>query len=252
MFDFTPIGVPIVAVMILFCVFIGYPLGKKIWGDRYEEGINVKAADVEEGAEPKAINMTKVYIVLGVFALTILGFVKGYFSVGLTAMIAGLTCVITGTISQKRVFETMDWISVGVIGGALGIAEGLAQSGGGKMIADSFINLVGKDASPFVIFAALIFICMLLTQFMSNTATVAMLVPIALFICKDMGYNPYTFAMGLIFASNMSFSTPVATTPLTMTLVGGYKFVDYVKIGGAFNVLCYFMVLGLVPLVFPL
>lgn len=249
-FDFTPIGLPIVLVMIVFALFVAYPMGKKIWGDRYDEGVNIATQDTK--TDDKPINMTKVYIVLCVFALTIMGFITGTFGVGTTAMMAGLACVITGCISQKRVFETMDWISVGVIGGALGIAQGLAVSGGGKMIADAFINLVGHDASPFIIFAAIIFICMVLTQFMSNTATVAMLVPIALFICQDMGYNPYCFAMGLIFAANMSFSTPVATTPLTMTLVGGYKFMDYVKIGGTFNIICYFLVIALVPFFQPL
>lgn len=254
MFDFAPIGVPIVAVMILFCVFVGYPLGKKIWGDRQEEETSAElaAATTDEGAEPK-INMTKVYIVLGIFALTIAGFVFSVFKeVGTTCMVSALLCVLTGCIDQKKVFTSMDWVSVGVLGGALGIAQGLSVSGGGKMIANGFINLVGTNASPFIIFAALIFICMVLTQFMSNTATVAMLVPIALFICKDMGMNPYAFAMGLIFAANMSFATPVATTPLTMTLVGGYKFTDYVKLGGAFNVVCYFLVIFLVPMFFPL
>lgn len=254
MFDFTPVGAPIVVVMILFVAFIGYPMGKKIWGgeEAHLDMAKAKEEAAAEGAIATQHNMTKIYIVLAIFALTVFGFIQGFFSVGLTCMIAGTACVLFRCIPQKEVFEKMDWNAVGVLGGALGIAEGLSKSGGGKMIADAFINLVGTDASVFMIFAALVFICMALTQFMSNTATVAMLLPIALFICKDMGFNPYAFAMGLIFAANMSFSTPVATTPLTMTLVAGYKFTDYVKVGGAFNIVCYFLVIALVPMFFPL
>jgi len=253
MFDFTPVGAPIVVVMILFVVLIGYPLGKKIWGGEQQAVETTEVAKTETVATDAAPqNMTKIYIVLAIFALTVFGFVQGFFSVGLTCMIAGTACVLFRCIPQKEVFEKMDWNAVGVLGGALGIAEGLSKSGGGKMIADAFIGLVGTDASAFIIFAALVFICMALTQFMSNTATVAMLVPIALFICADMGFNPYAFAMGLIVAANMSFATPVATTPLTMTLVAGYKFMDYVKVGGVFNIVCYFLVIAVVPIFFPL
>jgi anion transporter len=255
MFEFTPVGAPIVVAMILFVYFIGYPMGKKIWGDRVKnEGstIPAAAASLDEGAQPEQVNMRKVGTVLVIFGLTIAGFISGTFSLGTTCMMSALACILTGCISQKTALEKMDWVSVGVLGGALGIASGLDVSGGGKMIANGFIGLVGADASPFIIFAAICFITMALTQFMSNTASVAMLVPIAIFICKDMGMNPYAFAMGIVVAANMSFATPVATTPLTMTLVAGYRFMDYVKIGGAFNIICYFLVIALVPIFFPL
>ncbi|MDR1160656.1 MAG: SLC13 family permease [Syntrophomonadaceae bacterium] len=252
-FDFAWVGVPICVVMVLFFVTIGYNVGKKIWGDRYDEGMaEVPVSEETEEKKPE-VNNTKVIISLVIFVLTITAFVTKVFdAIGLTCMVAALLCVITRCISQKEAIEQMDWVSVGVLGGALGLAEGLAVSGGGKMIADAFINLVGIDASAFVIFAAIMFITVVLTQFMSNTASVAMLVPISIFICQDMGYNPYAFAMGIIVAANMSFSTPVATTPLTMTLKAGYRFMDYVKMGGVFNIIAYFLVIILTPISFPL
>jgi sodium-dependent dicarboxylate transporter 2/3/5 len=254
-FDFALPAVPIVIAMIIYFATIGRYLGIKIWGDRYEEGIE-DASKVSQEADvmkaEKDVNMTKIVIVLIIFALTITGFVTGIFQVGLTSMIAALACVMTGCISQKKAFESMDWVAVTVLGGALGIATGLDVSGGGEMIANGFINLVGFEAAPFIIFSAIVFIVMALSQFMSNTATTAMVVPIAIFICRDLGLNPFAFAMGIIIAANMSFSTPVATTPITLTLVGGYKFMDYVKVGGIFNVISYFLVILLVPLFFPL
>ena len=255
-FDFALPAVPIVIAMIIYFATIGRLIGMKTWGNRYEEGIEEVSEVPQEAADvvkaEKEVNMTKIYIVLAIFALTITGFITGVFQVGLTSMIAALACVITGCISQKKAFEKMDWVAVTVLGGALGIATGLDVSGGGKMIANGFINLVGIEASPFIIFSAIVFIVMALSQFMSNTATTAMVVPISIFICQDLGLNPFAFAMGIIIAANMSFSTPVATTPITLTLVGGYRFMDYVKVGGLFNVICYFLVIVLIPLFFPL
>jgi len=252
-FDFALPAVPIVIVMIIYFTTFGYSLGKKVWGERYDEGLEETSVAAQEAAAAKDIDMTKVYIVLTIFVLTVIGFItKVLPNIGLTCMIAGLACIITGGISQKKAFEKMDWVAVFVLGGALGIAKGLDVSGGGKMIAEAFIGLVGANAAPFLIFAAIIFIVMALSQFMSNTATTAMLVPIAIFICKDLGMNPYAFAMGIIIAANMSFSTPVATTPITLTLAGGYRFMDYVKVGGLFNIIAYFLVIALVPIFFPL
>lgn len=250
-FDFAYIGVPIVISMIAYYVFIGYPMGKKIWGNRDDDGIQTTSTSSKE-ILTQEVNMAKLCVVLGIFMLTVIGFITGIFGVGTTAMLAGLACILTGCISQKRALETMDWVSVGVIGGALGIANGLSVSGGGNLIANAFIGLVGTNVSPFIIFAATIFICMALTQFMSNTATTAMLVPIVIVISNNLGLNPYAFAMGIIFAANISFSTPVATTPVTMTLVAGYKFNDYLKMGGSFNIIAYFLVILLIPLFFPL
>jgi sodium-dependent dicarboxylate transporter 2/3/5 len=254
-FDFAWVGVPIVIVMVIYFITIGYSIGKKTWGDRVddEEPGQPAPAAKEAAAVAETIDMKKVYISLIIFALTVTAFITKFFAqIGLTCMVAGVLCVLTGCISQKKVIDKMDWVAVGVLGGSLGMAKGLEVSGGGKMIADAFINLVGMDAAPFVIFAAIIFIVMALSQFMSNTACTAMLVPISLFICKDMGLNPYAFAMGIIIAANMSFSTPVATTPITLTLQGGYRFMDYVKVGGPFNIVAYFMVTFLTPVFFPL
>ncbi|MDR1616621.1 MAG: SLC13 family permease [Syntrophomonadaceae bacterium] len=251
-FDFARVGVPLCIIMILYFVTIGYKVGKKVWGDRYDEGMPELPAS-QDTEEKEATNNTKIIISLVIFVLTITAFITKVFSaIGLTCMVAALLCVITRCISQKQVVEQMDWVSVGVLGGALGLAEGLAVSGGGKLIADAFINLVGIDASAFVIFAAIMFITVVLTQFMSNTASTAMLIPISIFICQDMGYNPYAFAMGIVVAANMSFATPVATTPLTMTLKAGYRFMDYVKMGGVFNIVAYFIVIIITPIFFPL
>lgn len=251
-FEFAKVGVPICAIMVLFFATIGYSLGKRVWGDR-EDAAPAPAAGAEGIAEEPEYSKTKIVISLTIFVLTVVGFITKVFpQVGLICMVSGLLCVLTGCISQKTAIDKMDWVSVGVIGGSLGLAEGLSKSGGGKMLADGFLGIVGTDASVFAIFAAVIFITMALTQFMSNTATVAMLVPIAIFICNDAGYNPFAFAMGIIVAANMSFSTPVATTPLTMTLQAGYRFNDYVKVGGSFNVIAYFLVILFTPLSFPL
>ena len=253
-FTQTPVGAILLIACVAYFTSFGYTWCKKIWGDKSEEEIQAAQSANVQSEETKAeVNMTKIYTIIIIFALAVAGFITGAFnSIGIVAMIAGLCAIVTKCISSKRCFEMMDWNTVGVLGGALGIAAGLDVSGAGKMIALNFINMVGTEASAFTIFAMIMLIAVILTQFMSNTALVAMILPVVLFITMDMGLNSYSFAMGIIFAANMSFSTPLATPTVTMSMVAGYSFMDIVKYALPLNVVAYFLVILFVPLFFPL
>ncbi|MDD4801620.1 MAG: anion permease, partial [Syntrophomonas sp.] len=106
--------------------------------------------------------------------------------------------------------------------------------------------------TPFILMAAIAFIGMFLTQFMSNTAATAMLAPIGLALAQGLGVNPLPVGMALCCAAAASFATPVATPPMTLVLgPGGYKFFDYIKWGGLYNIISYLIVIALVPIFWP-
>lgn len=106
----------------------------------------------------------------------------------------------------------LDWNTVVILGAAQGFAKGLDASGGGSLIANSMIGLFGNNASPFVIYGVLVVITIILTNFMSNTAATAMLVPIALEIAFTLGANPITFTLGIVVAAHVALATPIGTT----------------------------------------
>jgi di/tricarboxylate transporter len=87
---------------------------------------------------------------------------------------------------------------------------------------------------------------------MSNTAVAAMLIPIGVAIAKQMNLDPLTIVLGILFGSNLSFATPIATPAVTLTLQGGYRFKDYLIVGGAINVLAYLVIIIVVPMLMPL
>ncbi|MCS7240123.1 MAG: SLC13 family permease, partial [Candidatus Bipolaricaulota bacterium] len=91
----------------------------------------------------------------------------------------------------------------------------------------------------------------LLTQFMSNTATMAMLTPIALSMCQTLNVAPHPVLMALATVTAAAYATPVGTPPNSLVLVAGYRFRDYLLLGGIFNVLVYVLVVLLVPLIWP-
>lgn len=77
--------------------------------------------------------------------------------------------------------------------------------------------------------------------------------PIAIAIAKQLGYSPAPFAMIVAIAASAAFMTPVSSPVNTMVLApGGYRFMDFVKVGVPFTVLVMLFSIFAVPLLFPM
>lgn len=187
----------------------------------------------------------------GVFIFCIISFVLELFPVGITALIGGCVLILTRCISEKEAYRKMDWSAIAILGGALGFSKGLDASGAGELIAKTIINLCGGEAAaPMVIFAVIVVVSTLLSNLMSNTAVTAMLTPIGVYMAQAMGVNPLTMVIGIVIGSSLAFSTPIGTTPVTLTLAAGYRFNDYVKVGGVLNMICLIATIILIPLLY--
>lgn len=246
MWDLLWVCGPITIVTILYMVFIGYPHGKKIWGDR-EENFEGTAID-----ESKATLSTKGKIALGIFALVIVLFITNAFATGVVSMIGAALCIITGCISQKEAFKRLDWNCILWLCSCLGIGKALTASGGAAIVSNGLLSLFGTDASPMVFFAAMVFAAMLLSEFMSNMACLLIIMPPVLQASIANGINPFTMAVGMCLGAALTYATPLANGHIGMTQSAGYKFVDYVRYGIGPTIIAYIMIVFLTPLVYPL
>jgi di/tricarboxylate transporter len=173
------------------------------------------------------------------------------FTLGTVAITGAMLTVICRTMTIKRLYELTDWNTFFVLGGAIGFAAGFDKCGAGKLIADTAITYVG-GASTFIFFATFCLIGLILTQMMSNTATTAMMAPIGLFVASGLGFSPLPLLMGLACVCAAAYMTPVGTPPNTIVLgPGNYKFMDYVKLGGLFQLISYLIIISLVPMIWP-
>lgn len=248
-FDLFLGSVPRLLFMVLFYATIGYTLQKKIFTfpETYEDNITA------EGEQPaKQYSMVKMVVSTAILVFAVAGFVIGFWTVGSVAMVAGMLCVLTGCISAKEMFKRMDWNTVWVLGGSLGLAAGISESGAGQLIADFFIGLLGSDITMFKLLLVFTIISVILGNLMSSTASMAMLGPIAISMCATLGFEAKPVIMACIWALNLAFLTPTATVPVTMTLQGGYRFLDYTKIGAIVMVGCLILTIACYPFVFQL
>lgn len=128
----------------------------------------------------------------------------------------------------------------------------METSGAGRMIAEAVLGLMGDMPSPYLITGILFLLSCGLTQFMSNTASTALLVPIGISIAEGIGANPHAVLMAIGVGASCAFATPIGTPPNTIVLgPGGYKFTDYIKAGGGLIVVCFIVSLIVIPMVWP-
>lgn len=246
-FEFALIGLPVFLLVIVYMSTIGYRLTDRL----QEPDLSRRcAAPNGHGGEHPAHPRRQMYIALGIMGLCVVLFATEVIPPELTSVLGAFLVLVTGCVTEKEAYESFDWATVLVLAGSLGIARSLDVSGAGRLIADSVLSL-GFGDSPFMVYAAILALAGVLTQIMSNTATTAMLAPIALFISQGLGVSPYPMLIGLCTMTAAAFASPVATPPNTMVLIGGYRFKDYLLIGGTMNVLVYLLVVLLVPVIWP-
>ena len=247
-FDLTLGSLPRLAFVLLFYLTIGYRLQKKVF-DFDDSAYMVPETTSESEDGKKTYSKSKMIISVSMMVLMVIGFVSGIWTFGTIALTAGVLCVVTRCISIKDVFKRLDWNTVWVLSGSLGMAAGIDESGAGALIANTVIGWFGGSLSYFTLLIILTVISVIMANIMSSSASSAILGPIAISICVSMGFNPVPAMLAIIWSLNLAFLTPVATPPITMTLQAGYRFLDYTKLGAPLMVGCLVMTIIMYPFI---
>lgn len=250
-FEFAWIGIPLTIVGIIYMVTIGY----KLVPDRGIDEEKVAEAVKAEAGSTKEVSKTKQNISVLVLIGAVVGMIfEKQIGVPLhvTAVIGALVLVITGVMTDKQAYASIDWTTIFLFAGMLPLASALANTGAGKMIADVVIGAMGEDVSPYVLTSGLFLLSCALTQFMSNTASSALLAPIGIAIAQGLGADPRAVLMAIGVAASCAFATPVGTPPNTLVLgPGNYRFMDYVKVGTPLIIICFIVSVIIIPIVWP-
>ena len=254
-FEFALIGVPLSVIVLVYMLTIGRrTIPVKNAGAMDADA--VEAAKKEAGASddnaPKS--KTKMWIsgliLLGVVAAMALNLKTVPLQ---TAAVTGaILCVITGCLKEKEAYAGIDWVTIFLFAGMLSVATAMDKTGAGKLIADTVVGMMGENPNPIVLCAVLYLISNVLTQFMSNTASAALLAPIGISIAQSIGADPKPVLMSIGIAASMAFATPMATPPNTLVLgPGGFSFNDYVKVGVPLCVITFIASVIIIPIFWP-
>lgn len=246
-FDYAKVGVPILIVGIIYFAFIGYKFLPNKEGS--DEGI------FDESKDFSHVPKWKQYLSLVILLLTLVGMIFEE-QLGIKLCVIGcmgaLALMVTGVISEKDALASIDLKTIFLFGGTLSLAAALEQTGAGELIAERVIGMLGDNPSPYVLTFVIFMLCCVMTNFMSNTATTALMVPIGISIAQGMGADPSAVLMACVIGGSCAYATPIGMPANTMVVTaGGYTFKDYAKAGVPMILVATVVSMVLLPIFYP-
>ena len=245
-FEYAWIGIPVTLAGMLYMMFLGKYLlpNKQIDADQ----------EIEQEVEANETSASKQIVSAVILLCVVLTMAIGIPGVSLemAAIIGAIVAVLTGCLTEKQAYASIDWVTIFLFAGMMPVSTAMDKTGAGKMIAEWTVSLMGGSPSPLVVTAILFILSCGLTQFMSNTASAALLCPIGIAISQQLGADPKAVLMAIAVAASCAFASPVGTPPNTLVLgPGGYKFMDYVKAGTGLVIVSFIVSLVVIPIVWP-
>ncbi|HBM3291039.1 TPA: SLC13/DASS family transporter [Klebsiella michiganensis] len=247
-FEYAKVGLPMLICGVIYFLTIGY----KFLPNHPNSGA---VGSIGEQRDYSHIPRWKQILSFIVLIATILGMIfekQTGVSLAVAGCIGALVLVVTGVLTEKQAYKAIDSQTIFIFGGTLALAKALEMTGAGKLVADHVIGMLGQNSSPFMLLVVVFALSIIMTNFMSNTATVALLVPVSLSIAAGMGADPRAVLMATVIGSSCAYATPIGMPANMMVLsAGGYKFVDYAKSGIPLIIVSTIVSLILLPILFP-
>ena len=245
-FMYAPVGIPMLVAGILYFAFIGY----RFLPDGSHGGEAVEAqkdySDVPQWKQIVSLVVLVVVILAMIFEKQI------GVKIQISACVGAIILVLTGVISEKEALKSIDLKVVLLFGGSLALAKALETTGAGSLIADAIVGALGSNPNPMILLLVVFVVGCALTNFMSNTATTALMVPIATSLAQSLGADPRSMIIATVIACSCAYATPIGMPANTMVVgLGGYKFNDYVKAGLPLIAVSFIICIVLLPILFP-
>ncbi|PTX16590.1 TrkA-C domain-containing protein [Halanaerobium congolense] len=154
------------------------------------------------------------------------------------ATLAGVAAmVILKLIDPQEIYDSINWEVIFLLAGLIPLGVAIEQTGTAKFIANQILNIAGF-LPDIIVLAIFYYMTTLLTDIISNNATVVLMIPVAINAADQIGANPFAFVLAVTFAASASFASPVGyQTNLMVYGPGGYKFRDYVLVGAPLEII---------------
>ena len=208
--------------------------------------------NLSEVAAERPLRRDKAPIAITVLALIMACAAFEFMPIAGLALIGATLVIALGCIEADEAYRAIDWRMLMLIFGMLGLGRAMEASGAAAFLVDTVVAWV-SHFGPAAVLSLLYAFTSVMNAFMSNNAAAILFTPIAIGLAEQMGCDPRPFVIAIMFASSADFSTPIGYQTNTFVYTaGGYRFMDFVKIGVPLNILNWLAASFLIPWFWPL
>jgi di/tricarboxylate transporter len=207
---------------------------------------------VLEPVEVERVRRNRAPIAIGALLLAIGLVVFANMHISMAMVIAAVIMILTGCLSIEEAHQAIDWRTVFLVAGMLPLGLAMERTGTARYLADLMLGALG-DFGPTALLAGVYLLAALITQAMSNAAAIVLIVPIALDTAAGLGANHITFTMAVVIGAATSFLSPVGHKANVLVFgPGGYRFLDYTRVGAILTVALLIVSMIFLPIIWPL
>lgn len=241
MFELLPIGLIILAVSLPFILFFSYRTGNKIWGSETSDTSSVSTESLYVECDKR-----KCIVTASAGIVMLILFITGIVSVGIASVIGAIICIVGGAVKQHEAFSKVDWNILIWLACSIGMANALNSSGCIQELCEKILSIFPNDISPMLLLSAVIVLTVAVSNVISNTTTVILILPFAIQFAQQFGFNERPFIIAVALASGFAILTPISCGFIGMTMRLGYRFKDYVKYGLGIQIILVIMMIVLI------
>jgi di/tricarboxylate transporter len=194
----------------------------------------------------------KAGLAVGIFASAVILASLGILYLPVALGAAVVLMVLAGIVPVRRVYESVEWPVIVLLGSMIPIGVALESSGGTALIAE-MITGASASLSPVAVLVILMVVTMTLSDVMNNVATAVIAAPVAVQVANSLNVNPDSFLMAVAVAASCAFLTPIGHKNNTLVMgPGGYRFGDYWRMGLPLEILVIVVAVPMILWVWPL
>ena len=199
----------------------------------------------------RPVRRDRAWIAVAIFMVLIVLMMTGWIPIAVAAALSAVMMVALRCLSSDGARQSIEWQLLVTIAASFGVGAALQNSGAATAIANAIVEAT-ESLGPLAALAILYCVASLLTEVITNNAAAVLLFPFCLELAKQYDVDARPFLIGLTLAASASFMTPIGyQTNMMVYGPGGYRFTDFLRIGGPLNVLLGIVAVILVPLIWP-
>jgi len=224
-----------------------------VYGSRQRLGAVARDPDFlvidAEAAQAPLVKKAPIAAIITIAVLAVA--LLNWLPIAIAALTGAALMVLTGCLSMDQAYRSVEWKVIFLIAGMLPLGVAVQNTGAAQLAADAIISSVGHFGPRWVV-AALFIVTVIGTQVIPTAALVVLMAPIALKSAQSLHISPDLLMMTIAMAASSSYASPFSH-PANMLIMGpgGYRFMDYVKIGVPLTILAAAVSVWLLPILWP-
>jgi di/tricarboxylate transporter len=217
--------------------------------DRYLSDPKLLVVDSPEVVLKQAVALGPgAYSALAILLLLVVLLSFGIVPAPIAAVVCAALMLITGVLTLPQFYRGIDWNTCILIGAMIAPATAMTKTGAAMLIGDYVVDALGA-AGPHAVLAGIFLVTAAISQFISNTSSALVMMPIGLATASELGVSALPLMMGVAMGASASFLTPFANGVSLMVYgPGGYRFGDFWKLGLPVTIWALIVTVVVVPL----